>query len=273
VAVVAYGPGVRHIVVTVGPGDVDLVSGLAWLAGAHGVEERGDSGGVDLVVALDDPTAFLHELRGVGDRWPRREVTLDADEWVESWKPWARAVELDGLTVRPPWLDAPGAGIDVVIDPGRAWGHGAHPTTRLILDALVADPPAGRSVLEVGCGSGVLSITAAVLGAARVVAVDVDPEAVTATAVNAAANGVAVEVSDRAVGALTERFDLVLANIDAPVLSALGADIAARVAGCGTALVSGLLAGRAEEVVVAFAPLRVVDRWMIDDWVGFRLAP
>jgi ribosomal protein L11 methyltransferase len=272
---------VRHIVITVGRDDVELVSGLAWIAGAAGVEERevraSDVPGTavtQLIVAVEDPADLIAEL---GGRWPCGEVTLDADEWVESWKPWARAVVLEGLIIRPPWIETAPSGIEVVIDPGRAWGHGGHPTTRLILEMLLAGPPVGLAVLDVGCGSGVLAITAAALGAARVVAIDVDPHAVDATASNAASNAasheVVLEVSGRPVELVEGQFDLVLANIDFPTLQQLAPAISARVGSGGQALVSGFLYGREADVVDAFAPLRVADRRQIDDWVGLRLEP
>lgn len=263
---------VRHIVITVGRADVELVSGLAWIAGAAGIEERDvpASALTELIVAVEDPADLG---AGLGGRWPHREVTLDADEWVESWKPWARAVVLDGLTVRPPWIEAGPCEVDVVIDTGRAWGHGGHPTTRLILEMLLEHSPVGLALLDVGCGSGVLAITAAALGADCVVAIDIDPHAVLATQSNAVSNVVNVEVSGQPVELVEQRFDLVLANIDFPALQQLGPAIRARVGLAGHALVSGFLVERESEVVDAFTPLKVVDRRQIDDWVGLRLAP
>jgi ribosomal protein L11 methyltransferase len=192
---------------------------------------------------------------------------------VESWKPWARAVSLGALTVRPPWIEAAPCEVDVVIDPGRAWGHGGHPTTRLILEMLLEHPPVGLAVLDVGCGSGVLAITAAALGSAHVVAIDIDPHAVLATTSNAESNLVDIEVSSHPLELVDGRFDLVLANIDFPALHQLGPSVRARVGPRGQALVSGFLAEREADVVDAFVPFRVVDRRQIDDWVGLRLAP
>ena len=112
--------------------------------------------------------------------------------WEDAWRSFHHPVTAGGLWVGPPWEEAPDPARAVVIDPGRAFGTGAHPTTRLCVELLAATPPRG-SLLDVGCGSGVLAIAGARLGFAPVVAVDVDSVAVETTRVNAAANGVAVD--------------------------------------------------------------------------------
>jgi ribosomal protein L11 methyltransferase len=114
------------------------------------------------------------------------------EDWAERWRRFHRPARIGPLWVGPPWESPPPDALAVVIDPGRAFGTGAHPTTRLCLELLL-DLPRG-SVLDVGCGSGVLAIAAARLGFAPVVAVDVDPTAVETSAANAAANGATVDV-------------------------------------------------------------------------------
>jgi ribosomal protein L11 methyltransferase len=114
--------------------------------------------------------------------------------WEDAWKDFHHGVAVGSLWVGPPW-ESPAAGLTpVVIDPGRAFGTGAHPTTRLCLELLQEVPPA--SLLDVGCGSGVLSIAAAKLGFAPVTAVDLDEAALEAASENAAANGVELEIGD-----------------------------------------------------------------------------
>ena len=114
--------------------------------------------------------------------------------WEDRWRAFHRPVRIGPLWVGPPWEEPDPAAIAVVIDPGRAFGTGSHATTRLCLELLL-DVPRG-SLLDVGCGSGVLSIAAAKLGFDPVFAVDLDPQAIEATARNAEANGVAVDARE-----------------------------------------------------------------------------
>jgi ribosomal protein L11 methyltransferase len=121
------------------------------------------------------------------------EVETVADGWEDAWRGFHHGVQVGRLWVGPPWEEPPPGAIAVVIDPGRAFGTGAHATTRLCLELLQDVEPA--SLLDVGCGSGVLSVAAAKLGFAPVTAVDIDEVALEVTSANAAANGAAVDVS------------------------------------------------------------------------------
>ena len=112
--------------------------------------------------------------------------------WEDAWKEFHHGVEIGRLWVGPPWEEAPAGATAVVVDPGRAFGTGAHPTTRLCIELLQEVEPA--SLLDVGCGSGVLSIAAAKLGFSPVGAFDLDEVALEVTPQNAALNGVAVDV-------------------------------------------------------------------------------
>jgi ribosomal protein L11 methyltransferase len=145
----------------------------------------------------------------------------DVEEgWQDRWRRFHRPVRVGELWVGPPWEQAPSDAIPIVIDPGRAFGTGAHATTRLCLE-LVQEETRG-SVLDVGCGSGVLSIAAASLGFAPVLAVDAESAAIQATLANAATNG--VEVTARELDALVEPLpptDLALANISRAAIEAL----------------------------------------------------
>ena len=203
-------------------------------------------------------------------------TTEIADDWSERWREFHRPVVIgDSLTVRPPW-EPPGTNsIDLVIDPGQAFGTGAHATTRLCLEMLLALPEPGGAFVDLGCGSGVLAIAAARLGYDPVLALDNDPASVQATADNAAANGAEVEV---------RRFDLrseevpaartVTANLLGPLLRTW----APRLRGPGVAvperlIASGLLVAEADGIAQAFAAagLREADRRESGEWGALLL--
>ena len=114
------------------------------------------------------------------------------EDWQEAWKRFHRPVRIGPLWVGPPWEEPDPGGLAIVVDPGRAFGTGSHATTRLCLELLLAR--ARSSLLDLGCGSGVLAIAAAKLGFAPVIALDLDPDAVAAAKQNARANGVELGV-------------------------------------------------------------------------------
>ncbi len=249
------------VVALVDAADVEVVSGRLWSAGVAGIEERevpGSPGTVE-VVACAPAGAAGALVAAMGDGVGTRVVAVGhSGGRLDPWAVGRRDVPVAPRVV-------------VSIDPGGAFGHGGHVTTRLALRGLVAAVGPGTGVLDVGSGSGILAVAAARLGAAPVAAVDVDPAARSATAANAAANGVEVTVVEGGLDAVDGRFDLVVANVEAPVLVELGPALAARVAPDGSAVVAGFLAPRAEAVVAALAPLQVVDRRTEADWVCLTL--
>lgn len=194
-----------------------------------------------------------------------------ADDWAERWRDFHKGLFLgDRLAVRPPWQPESDAAIDVVIDPGRAFGTGAHATTALCLEFLLELEPAG-SVVDLGCGSGVLAIVAAKLGWGPVVALDYDQLSVDATVQNAEVNGVAIDV---------RRFDLraepvpggvlVLANLLAPLL----ATYAERIVELPQFLIaSGLLRSEADTSSELFqrAGMSEIQRHEQGDWAALLL--
>jgi ribosomal protein L11 methyltransferase len=193
-----------------------------------------------------------------------------ADDWAERWKQFHEPVLVAGrLFVRPPW-DAPRPGVlDLVVDPGQAFGTGSHPTTRLSLELLL-ELESGGSFADLGCGSGVLAIAAARLGFAPVAAVDNELAALDAARANAAANGVRL---DR-----IERVDLrrgpppaaetVAANLTRPLLLRLADLMHPRPAAL---IVSGLLDDEADEAAAAFAPLVERRRLSAQGWSALLL--
>jgi ribosomal protein L11 methyltransferase len=151
-------------------------------------------------------------------------------------------------------VEAQGA-VVVRLDPGLAFGTGSHPTTRLCLEWLAGEPVAGRRVIDYGCGSGILGVAAACLGALEVLCVDHDPQALAATRDNGERNGVADRLVVRNVQARIDgQADLLLANILAATLVQLAPVLAAATRPGGRAALSGILPGQAEEVADAYRP-------------------
>lgn len=259
------------LVVTVPRADADVCADELWCLGAVAIEERGVGGAVTLVAGFADDAALASAVAALAPRWPAA-ITWVGEAWRDAWRAFAQPVRVGRLLVRPAWVDAPAgeAAATVVLDPGRAFGDGSHPTTRMALAALDGTIAGGERVLDVGCGSGVLAIAAAVLGAAEVVAVDVDAGAVATTAANALANGVAdrVTATTDPVGSIAGTFDVVVANLGGTqVVVDLAADLRARLAPGGRLVVGGLLPGGVADAVAALDPLRAVGRDEDGGWV------
>lgn len=200
-------------------------------------------------------------------RW-RRPRRLREEYWRDSWKRYFRPQRIGRrLLIKPSWATYKVTAADTVIeiDPGMAFGTGQHPTTAMCLRALegrlrparTGGRLAGDVVLDLGTGSGILAIAAARLGAGRVLALDVDPQAAKAARENAARNGVGdtVEVREGALpeGARGERFDLVVANISGVTIERLAAPFADALRGNGTLIVSGFLEDAVEGLSRQFA--------------------
>lgn len=256
------------------PGGTELVADRLWTLAPAAIEECEGPEGTVLVAGFDDAVraeAAAALATDVGCT-PVRVVPVQ-DHGLDGWRAWAGVTEAGPFVIVPAWLDAatyPSDRIVLRIDPETTFGSGSHPTTRLVLArlaALVAEegtPPA--QVLDVGCGSGILSAGAAQLGVPSVTAIDVDPLAAEATAANAARNQVADRVSASAdplwlLAAARRTFDVVLANLLAPVVTELAEELVVVVAPTGTLVVSGLLADRWEATL---AHLSGLEPWAVD---------
>jgi ribosomal protein L11 methyltransferase len=219
----------------------------------EGFEEVERSDGVELV-AYTDPGGEERLWQAFG-RARAEDVTAD---WEDRWKAFHSPVRIGSLWIGPPWFEPPADVIVVVIDPGRAFGTGAHPTTQLCVELLLELTPA--SVVDLGCGSGVLAIAAAKLGFGPIVALDADANAVAAAASNAEANR--VELTVRRVDVLADDLpaaDIAVANITGPVLTMLAPRLR-----CRWLVSSGYLASEPS----ALAPFQHVRRVARDGWAA-----
>jgi ribosomal protein L11 methyltransferase len=198
-----------------------------------------------------------HELHEVADR-----------DWVRATQSQFGPIAIgERLVIVPSWCEAPRGATAITLDPGLAFGTGSHPTTRLCLEWLQERLPPHASVLDYGCGSGVLAIAAMKLGAGEAVGTDVDPQAIRASTDNARANAVAASfvLPDR----LDARaFDVVVANILANPLVLLAPALAARVRPAGRIALCGILDAQAPDVIAAYAPWFTLRAWRdCEGWV------
>ncbi len=267
------------LVLAVPASDVELASDALWALGVLAVEERTsgiDDHFVELWTSLgDDPELVTRAADGFPARWQWRLAEVD-DEVANAWRAHVTPTWVaDDLVVCPDWLafEAPTDAITVRIEPGSTFGLGNHPTTVLVLRAMRASLFDGATVLDVGCGSGVLAVTAGLLGAARADAVDISPAALAATADNADRNGVGglVTTSSRSIGEVDGHYDVVVANILAPALVEMADDLRRVVAPGGVLVIGGVLATRYEHVTEALAPMHVIQVDTLDGWAAITL--
>ena len=242
----------------------ELVSFQLWELGAQGVEVRDGEdlpmpgfappeGRVVLVGWFRDGEAAAGAAESLGGV----ATEIKEQDWSETWKEGLGTLTVGRVFVRPSWIEAavPSGTVEVVLDPGMAFGSGSHPSTALCLAALsrVLAARPGAAVLDVGTGSGLLAIAARKLGAARVLGVDNDPVAVAVARENATRNGAVVQISRDPLAAISGRFDVVVANILANTLVELAPEIASHLATHGVAMVAGVLGSQEEEVRSAYS--------------------
>ena len=224
---------------------------------------------IDLGVRL---VAYMADLS------PLKTRELDEEEWQNSWKEHFDVLHVGKrIVIKPTWRDYESTDDDVVIalDPGMAFGTGHHPTTRMCLELIEEHVAPGMDVFDLGCGSGILSIAAAKLGAARVTGMEIDSVAVASAHENIHENGLneRIEVLEGTLpnpGIAPASFDLAVANISAKIVIELAAEILRAVRPNGTVIASGILLERQTEVEEALASAGAVIRHTrVDgDWIA-----
>ena len=242
--------------------------------------------GEDGFAKLAEVRMALQELKESRDDCGSLLMTLEQvqnADWENSWKQYYKPLEIgERLLVVPQWEEAdPGERITVTLDPGLTFGTGSHATTRLCLAALEKTVESGWRVLDLGCGSGILSIAALRLGAASALAADIDPQCLTVARDNAALNGIGPDAFTVRTGdvladeefraSLGGGYDIVLANIVADVIIGLAPLVPSLKREGGLFLCSGVIDSRAEEVAAQLqkAGLAILERYDDDGWTAF----
>jgi len=224
---------------------------------------------VDSDVDVDELVTACAPIAGLPDIPAYTQDVVAEQNWVQLTQSQFDPIRVSGrLWIVPTWHQAPDPdAINLVLDPGMAFGTGSHPTTRLCLEWLERTVTPGVSMLDYGCGSGILAIAAAKLGASEVLGVDIDLQAVSAARSNAEANAVSARFDDSA-KAIKGQFSIVVANILSNPLKALAPAICGHVRPGGQLALSGILAEQTDDLIASYAPylaLRVADTR--DGWV------
>lgn len=230
----------------------------------------------------DDPKLLRARAQSALHDLGARTVSIDPvveQDWSASWKArWTAQRLSPRLWIVPSWEQPPAlepGDLMLRMDPGQAFGTGTHSTTRgcALLAERWLDAHPGARILDVGTGTGILALAALRMGASSAVGVDPEPAAVEAALANAAANGLAFDVRAGTIEAAPGRWDLVFANLLAPILIDLAAALLDRLEPGGTLVISGILKRQGEDVLSAMqlAGLRQVDRIESEEWLSMRL--
>ena len=275
---------VSAAMLAVAPGGITVEHAIDILGPEMGFRVRG---GEPILIRAYLPSSelgavLIADLRTAMEDYPSVQLTakpLYEQDWSVSWREFFGVVETGGrIVVVPTWIEhevKPGQ-IEIKLDPGQAFGTGHHETTRLCLAALDGLARPGITMLDVGTGSGVLSIAAAKLGVPRIVAIDIDPIAAEIARRNCDANGIGAEVEISA-GTLSAdhagRYELVVSNISTPANTALAPAFGGIVKPAGDLVLSGILTQDAESVIAAmeangFTRISIAEE---RDWCCIRL--
>jgi ribosomal protein L11 methyltransferase len=249
--------------------DEDLATALLWEAGTHGIEVRPSDEHVVLLAYFPESSDVEGALRPLPSARLEPVPVPDVD-WVRNFRETFTAFDVGRFRVVPAWEDPPASPFVLRIDPARAFGTGTHETTRLCLRALARladESPLGR-VLDLGAGTGILAVAAHLLGSQRVMAVDMDHEAVASTRHHALLNNVPILVvrGDGGRALKPGTFDLVLANLTAPLLVERSDEILGLVAPGGRLVLSGLLSSELQEIETTYRAFPILSRTIAGEW-------
>jgi ribosomal protein L11 methyltransferase len=262
------------------PDQADLVLAELTVLAPNGVEEERGPGYVEYAIyGGEGELPELGEIEAVVDGRPIEvSATEIPDDWADRWRDFHKPLLVgDRLWLRPSWEPPREGAIDLVVDPGQAFGTGAHPTTRLCLEYLLELADAGEAddpLVDLGTGSGVLAIAAAKLGWTPVTGHDHEPAAIDASAANASINGVALSLHRTNLReSLPELAPTVTANMTSPILKAIASHLSSASEVPRTLILSGILPNELTEISESFTPsgFEEHDRRQSGDWAALLL--
>jgi ribosomal protein L11 methyltransferase len=237
------------------------------------VEEKGE----DVVIKAypKDVEAFLKYLRLAKIKIKKVIVeTEEEQDYAELTKKYFRPIRIDDVTIIAPWNKAKGEGTRVVIEPGMAFGTGRHESTRIMMKLMKGVDFKGKTVLDIGCGSAILSLYASLLGSKKVAAIDNDPDAVESAIKNIALNHARnVTAACNDLRDASGRYDIILANLDIRTFTAFSDKVKSLVKKNGTVVISGVLGKDKKRVLDLFLPLAPLHTEKKNAWCGFVFGP
>ncbi|MCB9666735.1 MAG: 50S ribosomal protein L11 methyltransferase [Myxococcales bacterium] len=269
-----------YLEVTVRAGEEEALAADLWSFGATGIEQRDEEtllgaskGQVVLMAHFLSAKAAKRAQTALAQQYEARLAYIVGDAWRDEWKRFFKTQRFGRLVVRPSWepYQAQGDETILVLDPGRAFGSGMHASTRLLLRALQESIKLGDLVLDVGSGSGILSIAALLLGASHARGVEIDEPSVAVSLENAELNGVATRFSASSLPlgrAKTGTYNVITANIEAQVHLRMVDDLVSHLAPSGLLMLSGLLLENEAPILCAFGSLAVVRREVEGEWLS-----
>jgi ribosomal protein L11 methyltransferase len=234
-----------------------------------------DQGGLVLLKCYpDEPNAFLQYLSISGLKISNVNVEKEEPrDYTELTRQYFRPIRIGDLAIRAPWNKKKGKGHEIIIEPGMAFGTGRHESTRIMIKLMDDVDFKGKTVLDIGCGSGILALYAHILGAGKIIAVDNDSDAILNAKENVSLNGVAnIDLVCANLQDILGSFDIVLANIDIATFSEYSEKVASLIEKDGFLIISGILRKDKDQLLHLFQGLNLVQDYRKNSWCGFLLS-